>query len=26
MFGWLKRRAEIAIVNSFEQDIDRFIR
>jgi hypothetical protein len=26
MFGWLKRRVQIAVVNSFEKDIDRFIR
>jgi hypothetical protein len=26
MFGWLKRRVELAVVNSRDQDIDRFIR
>jgi hypothetical protein len=25
MFGWLKRRIQMAVVNSFDQDIDRFI-
>jgi hypothetical protein len=25
MFGWVKRRAQIAIIKSFDQDIDRFI-
>jgi hypothetical protein len=26
MFGWLKRRVEIAVASSYDQDIDRFIR
>ena len=25
MFGWLKRRAQIAILNSFDTDIERFL-
>jgi hypothetical protein len=25
MFGWLKRRAQLAVISSFETDIDRFI-
>jgi hypothetical protein len=26
MFGWLKRQVQVAVANSFDQDIDRFIR